>query len=100
CPEIIILIIYSAMHKRLSIFFIFLLIFASTAGAFHHHDDGLRHDDCSVCTSVSHNTSFVGQDNSNPLQLVFNDTSLSFQDDASLISFDITTAYSERAPPA
>jgi len=44
----------SAMFKRLSSFFICLLIFSSLAVAFHHHDDGADHPDCSICVAVHH----------------------------------------------
>ncbi len=88
------------MYKRLSLIFIFLLFLTSASGAFHHHDDGLIDDDCSVCITVSHNNSFVGYDNSNLLPIGFSGAQIFFHDDASLISSDTTASYSERAPPA
>lgn len=37
------------MQKRLSTFFICLLLLSALASAFHHHDDGADHPECSIC---------------------------------------------------
>jgi len=48
------------MLKRLSLFFVCLLLFSFVAEAFHHHDDGEEHDDCPVCMAVVHNKADTG----------------------------------------
>jgi len=46
--------------KRSSIFFIF---FISILGVtFHHHEDGMPHDDCLICKIVTNNRIFLTQD--------------------------------------
>lgn len=37
------------MPKRLSTFFIALLLLSTLVTAFHHHDDGADHPDCPIC---------------------------------------------------
>ena len=40
------------MLKRLSLFFVCLLLLATLAEAFHHHDDGDDHPDCPICVAT------------------------------------------------
>jgi len=44
----------SVMLKRLSLFFVCILLLANLAEAFHHHDDGSDHPDCSICATAHH----------------------------------------------
>jgi len=37
------------MFKRLTLLFTIILLFSITAAAFHHHDDGEDHPECSIC---------------------------------------------------
>ncbi len=40
------------MFKRLSLFFVSLLLLFTLVEAFHHHDDGADHPDCSICVAT------------------------------------------------
>jgi hypothetical protein len=42
------------MCRRLSFLFIILLLLATLAEAFHFHEDGADHPDCSVCAATHH----------------------------------------------
>jgi hypothetical protein len=44
----------SIMLKRLSLFFVCLLLLSFLGEAFHHHDDCADHPDCSICVAVHH----------------------------------------------
>jgi hypothetical protein len=50
----------TVMLRRLSAIFVFLLLFSLLAGAFHHHDDGEDHPDCSICMAVLHHKADTG----------------------------------------
>jgi len=39
------------MYRRLSAIFVCLLLLSTLVGAFHHHDDGADHPDCTVCVA-------------------------------------------------
>jgi hypothetical protein len=39
------------MFKRFATFFICLLLLSTLVSAFHHHDDGADHPDCSICVA-------------------------------------------------
>jgi hypothetical protein len=45
------------MNKRLSIFIVCLLLFSSLLTAYHHHDGGQDHPNCSICAVANHYTS-------------------------------------------
>jgi len=45
------------MHKRLSIFIVCLLLFSTLLTAYHHHDGGQEHPDCSICAVAHHQAS-------------------------------------------
>ncbi len=40
------------MSKRLSLLFITLLLLSSLVEAFHYHDDGADHPECSICVAT------------------------------------------------
>jgi hypothetical protein len=42
------------MLKRLSYIFVCLLLLSILGAAFHHHDDGAEHSDCSICMAIHH----------------------------------------------
>ena len=42
------------MHKRLSLIFITLLLLSTLVEAFHYHDDGADHPECSICAATHH----------------------------------------------
>ncbi len=51
----------TSMLKRLATFCVTLLLLATLGAAFHHHDDGADHPDCSICAAIHHqaDTGFV-----------------------------------------
>jgi hypothetical protein len=42
------------MLKRLSFIFACFLLLSFLGAAFHHHDDGAEHPDCSICAAIHH----------------------------------------------
>ena len=85
--------------KRLSIFFI-LIFFISILGViYHHHEDGMPHDDCLVCCIVAHNSVFLTQDT---YQVSSNDSIISsvFIYKDFITPYTLTRTLSIRAPPA
>jgi hypothetical protein len=48
------------MLKRLSFIFVCLLLLSFLGEAFHHHDDGDDHSDCSICMAVVHHKADTG----------------------------------------
>ena len=85
--------------KRLSIFFI-LIFFISILGViYHHHEDGMPHDDCFICKLITNNTIFLTQDT---YQTFSNDSIIStvFIDQYFITPYNLTRTFSIRAPPA
>ena len=48
--------------KRLSIFFIFIFFISILGVIYHHHEDGMPHDDCFICKIVANDRNFLIQD--------------------------------------
>jgi hypothetical protein len=48
------------MLKRFSFIFVCLLLLSFLGEAFHHHDDGDEHPDCSICMAVVHHKADTG----------------------------------------
>ena len=85
--------------KRLSIFFI-LIFFISILGViYHHHEDGMPHDDCFICKIVTNNRIFLTQDT---YQTFSNDSIISTVsiDKDFITPYILTHTFSIRAPPA
>jgi len=85
--------------KRLSIFFI-LIFFISILGViYHHHEDGMPHDDCFICKIVTNNKTFLAQDT---YQTFSNDSIISsvFIYEHFITPYTLTRTFSIRAPPA
>lgn len=84
--------------KKIYFFFVVVFLFASLAIAFHHHDDGHQHDECSLCIAsnllssgnLEINESFVFQ----PTATYLYQPEESFHH--ALSKF---TIYADRAPP-
>lgn len=47
------------MKKVLSTFLLIIALFTVIGAGFHHHTDGLVHDDCPTCIAVSHSHSIT-----------------------------------------
>ena len=45
--------IFQTNRKKIYYFFAIVFLFASLAIAFHHHDDGHQHDECSLCIAAN-----------------------------------------------
>ncbi len=85
--------------KRLSIF-LSLFFFISVLGVtFHHHEDGMPHDDCFICKIVTDNRIFLTQDT---YQTFSNDSIISsvFIYKDFITPCTLTRTFSIRAPPA
>ena len=79
--------------KRLSIFFISIL-----GVIYHHHEDGMPHDDCFICKIVTNNRIFLTQDT---YQTFSNDSIISsvFIYKDFITPYTLTRIFSIRAPP-
>ncbi len=86
--------------KRKLFCLLLICLFVSTVGlAFHHHKDGTAHDNCVICSFVSHPASFVLQETpqiSAPSSSVL----LIFLEDEDIVSHPNYHPYLNRAPPA
>jgi len=85
--------------KRLSIFFI-LIFFISILGViYHHHEDGMPHDDCFIRKIFTNNKTFLTKDT---YQNFSNDSIISTVsiDKDFITSYTLTRTFSIRAPPA
>jgi len=83
--------------KRLSTFFIFIfIIFIGVV--YHHHIDGMSHDDCSICKIVTNNRIFLTQDT---CQIFLNDSFICsvFIYEDFITPYILTRIFSIRAPP-
>ena len=80
--------------RRLFIFFISIL-----GVIYHHHEDGMPHDDCFICKIIAHNKIFLTQDT---YQTFSNDSIISsvFIYEDFITSYNLTRTFSIRAPPA
>jgi hypothetical protein len=66
---------------------------------FHHHKDGIPHDNCSICSFVSHNSVLAPQSSAQILLISSNVLFISIEN-ADNISNLFYHPYSNRAPPA
>jgi len=87
------------MLKRLSLFFICLILFASLAEAFHHHDDGAEHADCAVCAAFHHQADTGYIPPTPDVRRNFTETTY-VRPVVTVITPDFFTPANNRAPPA
>ena len=85
--------------KRLSIFFIFIFFISILSVIYHHHEDGMPHDDCLVCSIVANNRTFLSQDTYQVLS-DYRIISFVFIDKDLITPYTLTRTISARAPPA
>ena len=85
--------------KRLSIFFIFIFFISILGVIYHHHEDGMPHDDCFICKIVTNNKTFLTQD---AYQVFSNDCVIStvFIDKDFITPCTLRRKFSARSPPA
>jgi hypothetical protein len=88
-----------AMNKKLALIFLVCFSLFFLGCAFHHHQDGDTHDNCSICFCVLHHSNLAFQDFpqfSPPLA----DGFLGISENAVSLSSPCRSPYSNRAPPA
>jgi len=83
----------------LSIFFIFIFFISILGVIYHHHEDGMPHDDCFICKIFTNNRIFLTQDT---YKTFSNDSIISifFIDKDFITPYTLTRTFSIRAPPA
>lgn len=87
------------MRKQLSLFILCLILFASVATAFHHHEDTADHGDCPICV-VSHHQQATG---SAPVVVTVSRGYICVTRILHALSFQSAAVYTpanNRAPPA
>jgi len=67
--------------------------------AFHHHEDGVPHANCSICSFVSHHSNVALQDTPQISAPSYNILLISLENTVN-ISYLFYCPYSSRAPPA
>ena len=87
------------MYRKLS-YLLLVCFFLSILGlAFHHHADGVPHDNCSICSYVSNHSVLIPQDS--PQISLLSSNVLFISIDNTLNSSSLYYhPYSNRAPPA
>ena len=85
--------------KQLSISFIFIFFISIPGVIYHHHEDGMSHDDCFICSIVTNNRICLTHDTE---QIFSNNCIISTVSiDKDLITpYTLTRTFSLRAPPA
>jgi hypothetical protein len=87
------------MHKKVALILVVCFSLLFLGCAFHHHEDGDAHDNCSICFCVVHHSNLAFQDVfqiSPPVFGIFSDIP------EAVVSLFSTcfSPYSNRAPPA
>jgi hypothetical protein len=88
-----------AMNRKLALIFLVCFSLAILVCAFHHHEDGDAHDDCSICSCVFHHSNSAFQNFlqiSPPVSNIFK----GILEPAVNRSCPCCSPYSNRAPPA
>ena len=87
------------MSKKL-VYILLVCFCLSIAGLlFHHHEDGVPHDNCSICSYISHHSVLIPED-SPQISLLFSDISFISIETTVNTSYLWYHPYSNRAPPA
>ena len=84
--------------KRLSIFFIFIFFISFLGVFYHHHEDGMLHDDCFICMIFINHRTFLTKDT---YQNFSNNSIISsvFIYEDLIAPYTLTQTFSIRAPP-
>ncbi len=90
---------FTYMHKKFALLLFVCFFLSILAVAFHHHEDGLDHDDCSICFCATHHTNSVSSSVPQVSSPAF-ETGLVFFEDKLDLSPVCHSPYSNRAPPA
>ncbi len=87
------------MNRKL-IYLVLVCFCLSILGlAFHHHEDGTSHDDCSICSYVSHQSNVVFLDLPQISPPTFYSTLIPLENTV-ILSFLCCSPHPSRAPPA
>ena len=86
------------MNKKLVYLLLICLSLSILGLAFHHHKDGVPHENCSICSFVSHHSNLVFQDAPQISVPSYNTLLISLENPVN-ISYLCYHPYSNRAPP-
>jgi hypothetical protein len=85
------------MQKRLALLCVLLMLLSALVVSFHHHEDGVSHDDCPICLAV-HNSSSAAPEFSDVQR---NNDAVPFRSEISFILPNtVLDLGNTRAPPA
>jgi hypothetical protein len=87
------------MAKKIIYFLSICFLFSAVGLTFHHHGDGVSHDNCSLCSYISHHSNIILQDSFQITAPSFDNLPISLEDTVNN-SYLIYHPYSNRAPPA
>jgi hypothetical protein len=85
--------------RFVSLILVLLLFSATLVESFHHHDDGVDHDDCAICVAALHHSADTAQPS--PVLLSLPEISPRHFPELLLQAVTIHTCYApgNRAPP-
>jgi hypothetical protein len=86
------------MHRKFFLLLLVCFLISILGIAFHHHQDGLPHDNCSICSYVSNHSVLIPQDSPQASSLFLNALFISI-DNTLNTSFLCYHPYLDRAPP-
>jgi hypothetical protein len=86
------------MNRKLALFLLICFLLSILELVFHHHEDGVSHDNCSICSYVSHHSFLIPQD-SPQISLLSSNILLVSLEGTVNSSFPSYHPYSNRAPP-
>lgn len=87
------------MKRRFALFLLVCFSLTILGLAFHHHQDGVPHDDCSICYNVAHQANSAFVDVPQITQPTFTISLISLENTIN-VSYLSCSLYSNRAPPA
>jgi hypothetical protein len=87
------------MQRKLGYLLLICFCLSILGLGFHHHADGVTHDNCSICSYVSHHSVLILQDNPSLSPLSSNILIISVENTVDLSSLRYYP-FSNRAPPA
>jgi hypothetical protein len=87
------------MNRKFIYVLLIYLCFFVMGLAFHHHEDGVTHDNCPICSYISHHSNFSFQDTPQISPPTY-DILLIFLENTVNLSCICCSPYSNRAPPA
>ncbi len=86
------------MKRKFTLFLLLCFSLTILGLAFHHHQDGVSHDDCPICFNVAHQANFAFVDVPQ-IELPTFDIFLVSLENTINFSYLFCPLYSKRAPP-